>query len=335
MRITSGLAAAALAMSIAAPSATLASGAIVPASVVAVRVVTDGGDVRGTAVLIRQDERGDETTLSFLTSARLFHPSGEDVQRPPMAVELRLEDGRTLNITHDDVIVGGGAFVDVAILRVTIARAGLRVQPAPVVFHAPDPGAVFLISGLDEHGGDTSVAEHVRFRSTLLVLGDRDASGLADCVGAPAFAADGIFGVVRECEPNRVPVISLLSMAQPFFERHLPRLTTSVAPTAQFRLVEREVTAPLTITSCGVPIGEVSVPVPGGPRELLTDATAQLIGPRERPLGDLTVLRLDDRAVHLLFTVGATSAPPAPPSDCPQGQALMALHLRLAATRTP
>jgi len=61
--------------------------------------------------------------------------------------------------------------------------------------------------------------------SGRFVVGDRDASGLAGCVGAPAVSDEGIYGVVGECDPNRAPVITLLSAAYSLITRQVPGLT--------------------------------------------------------------------------------------------------------------
>ena len=83
-----------------------------------------------------------------------------------------------------------------------------------------------------------TVEEHIRFESTRQVFGSRDASGLLGCVGAPAMSADGVFGVVRECEVKCCPVISLLSVARRFIERHVPQLGTPAPPQAD--IVDRQ-----------------------------------------------------------------------------------------------
>lgn len=196
-------------------------------SVVAVRVVSDAGEVRGTAVLIGREGVQDGATLSFLTSARLFRGPDGDRQRISNTIELRLDGTRTLDVKPDDVSCAGNGFVDVAILRVTVTDIP-SLRPSPLIYESPSVGAVFLLSGIDESGHARTVAEHVRFKSTLLVVGDQDASPLADCVGAPAIAPGGVFGMVRECKAHRPPVISLLSIAHVFLDRCVPRQTTEV-----------------------------------------------------------------------------------------------------------
>jgi hypothetical protein len=246
-----------------------------------------------------------------------------------------LDPAQSLDIKPDDVVFTGSGVVDVAVLHVTTADVEF-LRPALVVYAPPSVGAVFLVSSPDGDGAVQTIAQHVRFASTLLVIGDRALSGLTGCIGAPAISPDGVFGIVRECEPNRPPVISLLRIAQSFLERYVPRATTSALPTPQFSLVERPITSPLVFAGCSTTkIGEVDVPLQLAPHEFVTDATATLVNPREVRLTGITVLKLEDRSVHLQFTLSSFPAPPAPPTDCPQGQALITLHLRLAVTPSP
>jgi hypothetical protein len=192
-------------------------------SLVAVQVSGDAGVVHGTAALIRRDDRGDDTILYFLTSAHLLR-AADGGQRLSNAIQLRVDDTCTLEAKREDVVFAGNDFVDVAIVRVSSTRIP-PFHPRPVQYDAPPVGAVFLISAMDEAGTVKTVAQHVRFESTLLVIGDRSASDVPGCTGAPAIGPDGIFGVVSECEAGLPPVVSLLSMAQSAMQRYLPRQT--------------------------------------------------------------------------------------------------------------
>jgi hypothetical protein len=223
------------------PSSTLAGDDATTASIVAVRIARDTGQVRGTAVLIHREGGGNGVVLHFLTSSRLFETPDGWKDTGSRAVHVRLDDGRVLDVNSKDVLVAG-SFVDVAILRVTTAHAAM--VPRPVIYEPPTLGTGFVISGRDQNDAQANVLQHVRFESTLLAVGDRDASGLAGCVGAPAMSQDGVFGVVSECERGRPPVIALLPMARPFINRYLPRQTTHRSPTQQFGLVERQVIGP-------------------------------------------------------------------------------------------
>ena len=324
-----------IAISIAAPCQALPDDNGTPPSVFALRVATDEGESYGTAVLIRRDVHRTGATLYLLTSSRLFRSRDSERPRPAKAVRLELDPAQSLDIKPDDVVFTGSGVVDVAVLHVTTADVEF-LRPAPVVYAPPSVGAVFLVSSPDGDGAVQTIPQHVRFASTLLVIGDRALSGLTGCIGAPAISPDGVFGIVRECEPNRPPVISLLRIAQSFLERYVPRATTSALPTPQFSLVERPITSPLVFAGCSTTkIGEVDVPLQLAPHEFVTDATATLVNPREVRLTHITVLKLEDRTIRLQFTLGSFPAPPAPPTDCPQGQALITLHLRLAVTPSP
>ena len=197
-------------------------------SVAGVLVVSDAGEMRGTAVLIRREENQGWITLYFLTSARLLRGPDGNYQRVSKAVTLRLDETRSLDVKCNDVIADGSGLVDLAILRATTRDAG-GLHPTPLAYSPPPAGAAFLLAGIGEAGKALTVSEHVRFESTLLVVGDRDATPLADCVGAPAVTADGVFGIVRECEAHRSPVVSVLTMARSFLERHIaPRTSRGV-----------------------------------------------------------------------------------------------------------
>jgi hypothetical protein len=201
-------------------------------SVFALRIVQDAGEVRGTCILIHREDRGNDVVLYFLTSSRLFEGPAGDRWPPERAIHLLLDEERTLAVKREDVFVAGGSFLDITVLRVLTPNTTLL--PTPVVYDPPQAGSVFIVSGFDETGAPVTVEEHIRFESTRQVFGSRDASGLLGCVGAPAISADGVFGVVRECEVKCCPVISLLSVARRFIERHVPRPGTPAPPQGRF-----------------------------------------------------------------------------------------------------
>jgi len=333
MRITRGVVAAVLGALTMAPYSGQANEAGQSASLASLRIMTEAGEAHGTAVLIGREDRAADATLDFLTSGGLFRGQEGEREQPARTIQLRLDAERTVEVKRENVFLSRVGLVDLAVLRVTAVK-DTTLRPTSVSYDPPPAGAVFIVSGMDDSGTHASIAEHARFQSTLLVVGDRDASGVKNCVGAPALSPQGVFGIVRECEPNRSPVISLLSMARPFLERHLPKQTTSPALTSQFDLVERQVTQTLPLIACDA-TGEIDVPLHLERREVLADATATLVNPREVHLTDLTVLKLEDRSVRLRFTLGGEPTPPAPPNDCLRGQALITLRLRLAVAPNP
>ena len=198
-------------------------------SVLRLQVVTDAGKTDGTCVLIHREDRGAQSVLYFLTSSRLLRePDDERLLRQPN-VRLQLDNGRTLDVRRDDIFIPAGAVVDIAVLRTATASTG--IAPRVLNYEPPSIGELFHISGHDRNGAEVAIAEHVRFRSTLLAVGDHDTSALVGCVGAPAISQRGVFGVVTECDAGRPPVIALISVARSFIDRHLPRTANPTAPT--------------------------------------------------------------------------------------------------------
>ena len=53
-------------------------------------------------------------------------------------------------------------------------------------------------------------------------MGDRDASGILGCKGAPAIVEGRVFGLVSECAAGRTPSITPLSAARSFLSRNVP-----------------------------------------------------------------------------------------------------------------
>jgi hypothetical protein len=199
-------------------------------------VVTDAGNTDGTCVLIHREDRGAESVLYFLTSSHLFR--GPDDERPrQQTVRVQLDSGRTLEIRRDGISIPAGSAIDVAVLRTATAPTG--AVPRLLNYEPPSIGEVFHISGYDRHGAPVAIAQHVRFRSTLLTVGDHDTSALAGCVGAPAISQRGVFGVVTECDAGRPPVIALISVARSFIDRHLPRRANPTAPAPPGERVSR------------------------------------------------------------------------------------------------
>jgi hypothetical protein len=203
-------------------------------SVVSVRVLRDVGEERGTAVLIGRDDRDDHAVLHFLTSSCLFR-TPQAAKRPPIqTIELLLGDGlQPLRVERGDVFMPSGGCIDIAVFRVT-APATTAIVPQRVMYEPPPAGAAFLVSGHDAAGRAVEVGAHIRFRSTLLAIGDRDVSTLSGCVGGPAMlhGDQAVFGVVSECEPGRAPVIALLSAARRFIERYVPPQDAAPSPSS-------------------------------------------------------------------------------------------------------
>lgn len=184
----------------------------------------EGRTIDGTCALVHAGAPDGNVVLHFITSARLFKTSQGEPLAPARAIRVTLEDGSEVTVPRERVFLPLGNLVDVAVLRATAPAAAF--VPGAMSFEAPPAGSDFLIAGYDRNGAQTTIAEHARFVSTRLVVGDRDASAIAGCVGAPAISTDGIYGVVSECDVNRAPVVTLLSMAYRLIARHVPGAVT-------------------------------------------------------------------------------------------------------------
>ena len=58
----------------------------------------------------------------------------------------------------------------------------------------------------------------------MFVIGDRVASELAGCAGAPAAVDDRVFGIVTDCAVGRTPTVAVLTLARTFIARYVPDL---------------------------------------------------------------------------------------------------------------
>jgi hypothetical protein len=303
-------------------------------SVLRLHVVTDAGEIDGTCVLIHREDRGAEVVFHFLTSPNLFRGANDESTPRTHAVRVQLDSEHALDIPVHDVLVPRGALTEVAVLRATTAPTTNLARR--ILYAAPSVGDVFLIAGYGRDGAPATVAERVRFQSSRLVVGDRDASPLVGCVGAPAISQQGVFGVVSECNAGRAPIIALLSMAQSFIERHVPRPSTQTSLTPQFDLADRQITGPLLLVGCdATKTGELDVPLDLGSREWAVDETAAFAHPHEVRRAEIAVLNLQERSVRLRFTIGDVPSAPTPPVSCPQGQALVTVPISVVVGRAP
>jgi hypothetical protein len=226
-----------------------------------------------------------------------------------------------------------GNLLDVAIIRIVGSRTS--VPPMPLVFDPPSPGQAFVISGFSTQETGLAVPQRVHVAATSLIVGDRDASTLAGCSGAPATAEGGAFGIVTDCQPGRGPAIVPLSVVQPFIRRNLPGWSGEVSADTHFQVFTRTIAGPLLDVPCDTTkSGEVEVPFRAAPRELVVDASAAFINQRSLRLADVTVASFDDRTMKLRFTM--TGIPPPPfPAACPQGQALVTVRVDVVSVPRP
>lgn len=186
------------------------------------RVVYDSRVFDATCALVHSEPSGDGLALYFVTSARLFKTADGEPFRPASDVQITLENGTEVTVRREDVSLPIGNLVDIAVLRAQVPITA--VAAGSMTFDPPAPASAFVIAGYDGDGAPATIAGHIRFASTRLIVGDRDASPIAGCVGAPTLNRDGIFGIVSECDANRAVVITPLSVAYAFIVRHVPGL---------------------------------------------------------------------------------------------------------------
>jgi hypothetical protein len=302
-------------------------------AVLRVHIETRAGRLEGTCVLVHREGQADGTVLYFLTSGRLLKSTDADLRAGTRRIRILRDDGAPIEVAKDSVIVPYGDMVDIAILRV-MAPIG-TLEPLPMILEPPEPGSVFAISGFGVDGVRATVPERVRFQATLRLLGDRDASSIAGCAGAPAIVAGGAFGLVTECEPDRAPSIVPLSVARSFIVRNMPNWRLDSSQTPVFDVVTRLLTGASVPVGCeATRTGEREIPFALGPGEMAIDATASVIEPRSRHLADVTVLSLYDRTLKLRLTMTGVPLPPFS-APCTPGQALVSVRVNILALARP
>jgi len=177
----------------ASPPATALDGAVMR-----LRLPGGGGERLGTAVLVDREPLGQGVALYFLTAASLIDRAA----------------GVHLTTYTDSVQTVG-------VLRI-VADHDART-PQPVVFSAPNAGEGFAILGLDSRDEVIIEPQHVTLRSARRIVGDRRLSRLVGCLGAPAVAGDGTFGIVTECEGDGPPIVTPLAAVRALLSQQVPR----------------------------------------------------------------------------------------------------------------
>jgi hypothetical protein len=301
-------------------------------SALRLRIVRDTGITYGTCVLVHRETRADGVVLYFVTAAHLFKsPMGEAPSRA-RAINVVLDDTHAIAIDPADLLLPGGDIIDLAVLRAVVTQTTL--MPQAMLFEPPGFENVFLIAGRDRDGVPVTIAQRVRRRASALVVGDRDASGLVGCEGAPAVGELGVFGIVSECAAGRAPVVTLFSIARDWISRHIPGLSSRPPMTTEFSVFPRDIPGPLLVASCGEEKhGEVDVPFALAADEMAVDATASLLNRTALHLGDVTVLKFADSSVKLRFTLTGAPRPQPPAAPCPQEQALVNVRVTVAKVR--
>ena len=186
------------------------------------QVVYPSATFDGTCTLVWAEDADTERVLYFLTSLRFFKDNQGTPYARTAAVRIALDDGRVFEVPREGIILPMGSLVDIAILRVTTPTA--IVGGNRLIFDPPSPEIAFDIAGHDRGGTLVIIPQRARLVSTRLMVGDRDASLLDGCLGAPALVGSDIVGVVSSCAPGHTPIITLLSAAYPLLARSIPGL---------------------------------------------------------------------------------------------------------------
>jgi hypothetical protein len=276
----------------------------------------------GTAFVIRRETRGEHTDMVLVTSARLFE------RESGRRARLLVEGHSPVEIGPDAIATPYANMRDIAVLKASLT--GVAIAALPITFDYVPAETLFVISGLNAEWRPTVVAQHVRFCATRAVLGDRATAELAGCQGAPAIVDRGVFGIVSECGPDRVPEITPLSVSRNFLLRMVPGLGDPRVETTAFHVEQREVVGPeLTIPIGGVREGEIEVPLYLAQREAVIGASARLVSEPPPRVADVKVLELRNRAVKLRFALGGGPLALPATTAWPAARALIVVRLNV------
>ena len=177
------------------------------AAVVQLRLEIEHKETVASAVLVHREDGPGQAVLYFLTSESIL--SDASVMTPPLIPDSEGESG------------DGTTVADIAVLRILTTDSSL--VPARVAFDAPRLGELFFVVSYDATGARVVIRQHVRMRSERVAVGDSELP-TATCVGAAAFSEEGVFGIVTRCEPNRPPIVTLVSAAKDLLRRLIPAL---------------------------------------------------------------------------------------------------------------
>jgi hypothetical protein len=193
-----------------------------PRTVLPLQVSGAGGTVEGTCFLVHQEARDAHVVLYFLTAGHLLDPARVGEQHTAsLRIRVQAEGTSVFETTGRGAVFPAGIEqdLDLAVFSIVTSTAGL--MPIPVTAAVPEAGQMFVVQGY-RTGELSALTEHVRFRSTRVVIGDRTAAEVHGFIGAPAMTDAAAFGVVTECSSGRVPVVTILSAASAFLSRALP-----------------------------------------------------------------------------------------------------------------
>ena len=197
----------------AAPVAILTQRSAAASPIIRLEISGEGQDTLATAVLVHREAREQDVVLYLLTSAQ--------VQRRLGSHWPSVRTSGSEGLVTEGVVHSSQTALDIAVLKIVTRQSAL--VPTPVSLASPHPGDRFVVA-LNDGEALTSRSLNVRTASTRFVIGDQGLSGLAGCLGAPAFHGDAVFGVVAECLSGRATLIALLGGAESFLRKHVPGL---------------------------------------------------------------------------------------------------------------
>jgi hypothetical protein len=246
----------------------------------------------------------------------------------PRATSIVVEMPGARVAVHPEDVALSGSMVNLAVLP-AVTTADVAGPPA-LTLSVPDPGMPFVIEGFDRSGQAVRATARVSRVATLLLMG-APAMTASGCAGATAIADREAFGIVTACDEGELPRVVPFAAIADWIARRVPGGLTlrGTAVLTGFELNQRELPGPLLTVSCGeTRTGEVTVPFVVRADETAIDARATLVNRQSLALGEVAVLRVDDRSVRLRFSL---TAPPAavtvPSMPCPSGQALVSVGL--------
>ena len=221
------------------PARTLAAGVVNEHAILRVEIVRSRGTSGGTCFLVHRERRTNDVVLYFATAAHLFKTSEGESRGVTRHVRVLPSGEPPVEISEDDIFLPRGDMLDVAVIRAAVPTT--TFVPLLITFEPPRVDATFVISGYHGDGSRATLPQRVRFESTLVIVGDRIASELVGCAGAPALVEDGVFGVVSECQANRNPIVVPLTAARSFIERTVPGLKAKSTDSPRFEVVVRPI----------------------------------------------------------------------------------------------
>ena len=316
-----------LALSIAPIQAT-ASTALDSIPTVAVRTVDDNS-LLGAAVLVAIDSSGQEPMFIFVTARGVI---GAADQRSARHVRLEAPSGVSMDVASSQIISPTDDTTGLTFIQMPWPECELR--PPSIDLTGPNTRGVFMLVGIGADGSVRQIAERVQSRTPDVLTGEHPITDLPAPLGTPALSVTGLFGIVTEAQPDRAPVVALLSSANRLLSRHVPSSVgapTAPTPASLFQVKEKRIGGPMLSVNCDTErSGELEVPYRLAPNERAVDASASFTHAQSVRLADLTVLSLDERTIKLRFTLIGVPPPPfAVPGPCIPGQALVTVRVNV------